>query len=52
MAVKVLFIGTPYMNLYREIISEMRRQGYEVDFHAEGNYLEAVSYTHLRAHET
>lgn len=40
MAVKVLFIGTPYMNLYREIISEMRRQGYEVDFHAEGNYLE------------
>ena len=40
MTSKVLFIGTPYMGLYKEIISEMQRQGYEVDFHAEGKFLE------------
>lgn len=32
---KILFIGTPFMNIYKDIIDELHRQGYEVDFIAE-----------------
>lgn len=32
---KILFIGTPFMNIYQDIIDELHRQGYEVDFIAE-----------------
>lgn len=32
MANSILFVGTTYMGLYQDIISEMRSQGYNVDF--------------------
>ena len=32
MGKKVLFIAPPYMDLYKDIIAEMERQGYEVDY--------------------
>lgn len=35
MSQKILFIGTPFMNIYQDIIDEFHKQGYEVDFIAE-----------------
>lgn len=38
MSKRVLFIAPKYMNLYQDIIAEMKRQSYEVDFIAEQSY--------------
>lgn len=37
MAKTILFVGTPYMGLHEDIITEMRSQGYVVDFLEEIN---------------
>lgn len=31
----ILFIGTPHMGIYKDVIAQMQRQGYHVDFIAE-----------------
>lgn len=37
---KVLFIAPPYMDIYKDIICEMERQNYEVDYIAEQSYMD------------
>ena len=37
---KILFIGTPYMDLYKDILNCMESLGYNVDFIPEGKYLQ------------
>lgn len=37
---RILFIAPKYMNLYKDIIAEMERQQYDVDFIAEQSYMD------------
>ena len=36
----ILFIGTPHMDIYKDVIAEMQRQGYSVDFIPEKKQLD------------